>query len=398
MQRTGLSITLSFLFLLELANIYFIMPFPGSQQQNSVAFAYWLHNNISWMRILLLVTGILLAAQVFKSASKRERIKTVIPFVIYLLVFFIVKFHMRADTMFLKPTHLVMATIDKNIVPGDKLVIGVAVNGKAKAYPIQYIGYHHQVRDSIGGKQLMVTYCTVCRTGRVYSAVVDGKVQQFRLVGMDHFNAMFEDGTTKTWWRQATGEAVVGKLKGKKLLEIPSQQMLLSDWLLAYPNTTIMQPDTIFNTEYADMQYYDKGQGASSLTQRDSLSWKEKSWVVGLNIGEQARAYDWNLLQQKAIINDSFSTTPVVVVLERDSLSFHGFSRRVAGRSLNFTPLDSAELMVDTQTLSKWNMGGWCVDGELKGNQLTKLPAYQEFWHSWRTFHPLTTRYGVAEN
>ncbi|WP_373521589.1 hypothetical protein [Aquiflexum sp.] len=21
---------------------------------------------------------------------------------------------------------------------------------------------------------------------------------------------------------------------------------------------------------------------------------------------------------------------------------------------------------------------------------LEKLPAYQEFWHSWRTFHPLT--------
>jgi hypothetical protein len=54
------------------------------------------------------------------------------------------------------------------------LVIGVALNGEAKAYPIQVIGYHHQVRDTVGGLPVMVTYCTVCRTGRVFSPVING--------------------------------------------------------------------------------------------------------------------------------------------------------------------------------------------------------------------------------
>ncbi len=44
---------------------------------------------------------------------------------------------------------------------------------------------------------------------------------------MDHFNAMFEDKTTKSWWRQATGEAISGTKKGVRLPEIPSQQMSL---------------------------------------------------------------------------------------------------------------------------------------------------------------------------
>jgi hypothetical protein len=43
----------------------------------------------------------------------------------------------------------------------------------------------------------MITYCTVCRTGRVFSPDVDGKPETFRLVGMDHFNAMFEDENQK---------------------------------------------------------------------------------------------------------------------------------------------------------------------------------------------------------
>jgi hypothetical protein len=118
-----------------------------------------------------------------------------------------------------------------NKVDRKKLVIGVVSNNEAKAYPIQIIGYHHQVRDTIGNTPIMVTYCTVCRTGRVFSPVVNGKPETFRLVGMDHFNAMFEDATTESWWQQATGVAVTGKLKGKALQEIPSTQSTLESWL-----------------------------------------------------------------------------------------------------------------------------------------------------------------------
>ncbi|MFX5562960.1 DUF3179 domain-containing (seleno)protein, partial [Acinetobacter baumannii] len=64
------------------------------------------------------------------------------------------------------------------------------------AYPIQFIGYHHQVVDTVGGEPIIATYCTVCRTGRIFSSTVDGVPEKFRLVGMDHFNAMFEDART----------------------------------------------------------------------------------------------------------------------------------------------------------------------------------------------------------
>lgn len=394
MHRFWLRIFLFSLFLVELANVYFIMPLPGSQQINSVSFAYWLNNNITWIRILLLVSAILLSAQVYKSATKRSRITIVLAFLFYAGIYLLVKYQMKADTMFYQPKTLVTLPINGNKVGGDKLIIGVSINGNAKAYPIQFIGYHHQVRDSIGNTPVMITYCTVCRTGRVFSPVVDGEPRDFRLVGMDHFNAMFEDNYTKSWWRQVNGEAVAGPLKGKKLLEIPSQQMLLTDWLQEYPNSLVMQPDTLFKEEYADMSNYDKGIGKSSLTKRDSLSWKEKSWVLGVSLGELARAYDWNELLAKGLINDSFGPGPIVLVVEKDSASYHGWSRRIAGRSLEFILSDSAELLKDRQTESLWNMGGWCIEGQLKGNQLSRVPTYQEFWHSWRSFHPQTTTYG----
>src|SRR5205814_3665155 len=70
--------------------------------------------------------------------------------------------------------------------------------------------------DVCSSDLVMVSFCTVCRTGRVFDPVVDGRIERFRLVGMDHFNAMFEDVRTRSWWRQATGEAMVGPMRSEE--------------------------------------------------------------------------------------------------------------------------------------------------------------------------------------
>lgn len=40
----------------------------------------------------------------------------------------------------------------------DELVLGVAWNGEARAYPISQMAYHHIANDEIGGKPFLVTY------------------------------------------------------------------------------------------------------------------------------------------------------------------------------------------------------------------------------------------------
>jgi hypothetical protein len=227
--------------------------------------------------------------------------------------------------MFYQPKNKTMASGSDNKIAKNKLILGVVHNGQAKAYPIQLIGYHHQVIDTVGGTPMMITYCTVCRTGRVYLPFVNGKYEQFRLVGMDHFNAMFEDQTTGSWWQQATGESITGKLKGKTLRSFPSEQVSLASWLRQYPNSLIMQADSLFKEEYSGLKNYDSGKGKSELTTRDSLSWKLKSWVVGITLGKTAKAYDWNTLLQKRIIYDTVEKHHIIIVLEKDGKSFHAF-------------------------------------------------------------------------
>jgi len=364
----------------EIANVYFIMPMPGSQRMDSLPLAYFLYR---WRWVFRGISGLLIAAGIRPAWRKSKRL-TAAALLVAGAAVYIFNFEMAADRMFYQPRTLRMAGAGANQVNPDKLVIGVAIDGEAKAYPIQFIGYHHQVRDTVGHTPVMVTYCTVCRSGRVYAPVVEGRSETFRLVGMDHFDAMLEDATTGTWWRQATGEAVAGPLKGKSLPELPAAQTTLREWLVLHPDSRIMQPDSAFMEEYAHMESYDTGIGRGKLTGTDTLSWKDKSWVAGLVVRNAAKAYDWNLLKRQRVINDRVGQQPVVLVLAADGKSFFAFER----------PAPETEFSLRNDTLfsagQAWNLTGAALTATAP---LRSITAYQEFWHSWSTFHPFTTRY-----
>lgn len=201
-------------------------------------------------------------------------------------------------------------------------------------------------------------------------------------MGMDHFNAMFEDETTKSWWRQATGEAITGSLKGKTLPEIESDQLTLSKFFSLHPFGKVMLAEEDSKENYDTLGRFEKGLGKSDLTRTDSLSWKDKSWVIGVIVDGKSKAYDWNLLKQTKVIHDKIGETAIVVVLAADEQSFAVFKRdRIDNFSLRNDSLVNANQVYD-------------FDGKShQGNKLHKIKAYQEFWHSWKQFHPDTEIY-----
>jgi hypothetical protein len=377
----------------EILRVYYIMPFPGSQISDNIELAYFLHNNMFWLRTIGILIIFFPMVQFYTAGSTASKWIVSIALGLYLYIFMIFNYKMQADQMFYQPKIKTFAGKSDNVVSEKKLVLGVTINGEAKAYPIEVIGYHHQVRDTIGTKPVMITYCTVCRSGRVYSPIVNGKPETFRLVGMDHFNAMFEDKTTGSWWRQVSGEAVAGPLKGTELQEIPSEQMSLSAWLSQHPQSKILQPDTTYNIEYESLDEYDEGTIESGLEKSDFASWEQKSWVVGVQIGTIARAYDWNYLLEKKIVNDTLHGTPIAISLENDSVSFHVWERDTLAFAFDTT----TNRLYDMQTKSQWDWSGACASGKLQGAKLKRIQSYQEFWHSWSTFRPHSSKYPVQK-
>lgn len=145
-----------------------------------------------------------------------------------------------------------------------------------------------------------------------------------------------------------------------------------------------MQADPVFLTSYDSTLKYESGASRSQLTGTDSLSWKDKSWVIGVKTAAGQKAYDWNLLKKERIIHDKIDATSLAVVLASDNRSFFAFG----------LPSADAHLLLKNDTLllnnKHFRIDGTGIDTSYS---LKPLQAYQEFWHSWRTFNPLTKRY-----
>ncbi len=111
--------------------------------------------------------------------------------------------------------------------------------------------------------------------------------------------------------------------------------------------------------------------------------------MVGVIVNGQPKAYDWRQLSKKRLLNDQVNKTPLLVAIEKDSLTFHVFNTVVNGKELHFK-LDTTGMITDQETASVWDWDGLSTAGTLKGCQLNKVQAYQEYWHSWKHFHPNT--------
>jgi len=196
---------------------------------------------------------------------------------------------------------------------------------------------------------------------------------------------MFEDKTTGSWWRQETGEAVAGPLKGKTLPEWPCTQTSLKTWLQWHPSSLIMQPDTIFLEEYEDESDFEVGRLEGRLTVYDTASWHDKSWIAGVIIGETSKAYDWNQLTRKKLIHDIIENQPILILVSDNNRNLTGLRR--------ISPGQQFDMKGDTITdgTNFYHLNGQSLIEGIK--DLGRITVYQEYWHSWRTFHPGTLRY-----
>lgn len=366
-------LSLLILIAFEIYKAFLILPFPGSQESEAVSTAWFLYHYRWYIRVLL-IAGI--AAGFMQTFATRKWI----PIVMLLLasaVIYVTNFMMTAESLFHDVENLAFASPANGKLPMDALVIGVTVNGESKAYPIRYLSFHHQVQDQIGGQNILVTYCDVCRSGIVFNPTVDGKHETFRLVGMDQFNAIFEDYSTGSWWRQVNGVAVTGAQKGKTLPVISSEQLSLEVWSKRHPNGVVMLPDPTYASSYAG-ESFEKGNDTDPLTRTDTASWKDKSWVVGIEYKGHHKAYDWNQLKKERVIYDTIATQRIVLTIDSADVNFFAYiipERKTLG--------------IDTDTL-------FILPQQRFGfGTMEPISSRQLFWHTWKTFYPNTTRYGI---
>jgi hypothetical protein len=137
-------------------------------------------------------------------------------------------------------------------------VIGVEIDGEARAYPLAILNWHELVNDSLAGKSILVSYCPLCGTGMVFDREVGGKPRRFGVSGLLYrSDLLLFDRESESLWSQIAATAVTGPARGERLRLIRSRQQSWLGWRKAHPHTTVLSPKTGHVRNYARSPYSD---------------------------------------------------------------------------------------------------------------------------------------------
>jgi len=234
----------------------------------------------------------------------------------------------------------------------DEPVLGVEVDGEARAYPVAILTWHELVNDELGGRAILVSYCPLCATGLVFERSIDGEPASFGVSGLLYrADLLFFDRQTESLWSQIEARAIAGPRTGERLKVLRSRMARWGAWREEHPDTTVLSPETGHQRDYSRDPY-----AMHALTTEVPFGapvdgrYHPKMPTLGLRTASgAARAYTGEeLLRAGGSVEESFEGRRVRIAYDPESQVFE----------------------VD-------------VPGDLE--------VIEGYWFAWAAFHPDTT-------
>jgi hypothetical protein len=126
---------------------------------------------------------------------------------------------------------------DKRALEPRALVVGLVIDGRAKAYPHAVLAQARAVMDRVGTTPVAVLLGADGASARAFDRRLDG--QELELMARPGSSpARFVDTRTGSEW-DITGRAVSGPLAGRTLTRLPSLSDYWFDWHLYHPDTDV---------------------------------------------------------------------------------------------------------------------------------------------------------------
>jgi hypothetical protein len=283
----------------------------------------------------------------------------------------------------------------------DDLILGMVVDGEAKAYPENIGWWHEIVNDIIGGQPVSVTFCPLTGTGLAFNArdPASGRQFEFGVSGL-LFNSnlvMYDRRDGESLYPQIIFTSVQGHFRGNTLQLLPVVETTWRTWRKLYPSTRVISENTGIRRDYRQYPYgsYRTGDwlifSVNPSVESHPLGglYRMKDRVLGLRHGGTPKAYPLVAMGERAAINDQIGDLALLLVWSKDAELAVPYDRVVDGQELTFT-IDTTTgfpfTLVDIETGTRWNIKGEAIEGPLAGQRLRQVPAYTAFWFAWVTF------------
>ena len=171
-------------------------------------------------------------------------------------------------------------------------VIGLTIEGDARAYPLQIMTWHEIVNDVVGGLPVAVTYCPLCNSAIVFDRRVAGAATEFGTTGkLRNSDLVMYDRTTESWWQQFMGEAIVGDHTGTLLKIIPARLESFARFAARHPSGKVLVASNEHRRAYGRNPYVGYDSSASPFLYSGALPDGIAPLARVIKVGDQA----WSL-------------------------------------------------------------------------------------------------------
>ncbi|MCI0541764.1 MAG: DUF3179 domain-containing protein, partial [Verrucomicrobiales bacterium] len=165
-------------------------------------------------------------------------------------------------------------------------------------------------------------------------------------------DVLMYDRETESLWSQLASRGVAGSLSNTTLDLQPSEIMAWSAWRDRNPDGMVLSTDTGFPRDYTENSYESYAQSPVTAfpVPQYRTELPRKSWVVGVLVGREAKAYPLDKLSQGGAVLDKIENLEI-------------------------------ELSYDTQSqhisVKARDSGG-------------RIPYVKSYWFAWQAFYPQT--------
>ena len=299
------------------------------------------------------------------------------------------------DPPLVSPDHPEASYVDDH-----ERVIGILLDGRPVAIPLNLIRHHEIVNFSGGTDPIAVSYCPLTGSSLVFDrSAVDGV--PLGVSGLLHANNLVlydREDPASFFTQMKRGEAVCGPgaRNGTRMELRPFLELRWDAWKRLHPETLVVSndPDPAVDRGSYDVNVHEEYERIDNpfvivLVEMDPRR-APKERVFGVPVsGDGGPVFPFGELgteERRAIAAVSGT---VVVFWDRSAEAVAAFDSELDGRSLAFTATDSG--YVDLETGSSWRIDGLAVSGPLEGRRLEqRADAFVSFWFAWAFFFPET--------
>lgn len=271
-------------------------------------------------------------------------------------------------------------------------VLGIVIEGESRAYSVYLLNHHEIVNDKIGNNAFAVTWCPLANLAVAYERQIDGREYTFGVSGslLKNTLVMF-DYETESLWSIVYGEAIQGKLAGRKLNELPGcQKTPWGIWKELHPDTLVLSHHGVRTVGYDVYGDYHKNEQTGiyppeNIDKRLSV----KTSIIGIEIHDKHIAYPFDLFNKTEIITDEFEGIDLLIYKNNNTCNIKVYDRQVGGVVIDFEKNMSNTTDIVTDTT--WDLdNGIGVNGSMKNKALRSVSFLVVYWFVWADYYPDT--------